>query len=262
MCPQRLRASPTLRTRISITTRQKEQDGAITFLVELDMVVWRRFAVADFREVGRSLARQAPPVSDIQQHLSAAVLTHIQNSDKMTRDRTGSNICSRSIRELCATSVDMLASCASKQPNCERSLYICHPTKALQVVPPRATSTSCPVSSKATSLISSFIIRTYRRGLPHDLAQRVHNNERPAVTPFSLHELDQPHNSAEDMHELRHWQVQDFAWNCRLRERPACNNCLQSRQSQLLRFAPQVVMPDYAGHDFFGGRHALQCHQP
>lgn len=165
MCPQRLRASPTLRTRISITTRQKEEDGAITFLIEPDMVVWRRFAVADFREVGRSLARQAPPVSDIQQHLSAAVPTHIQNSDRITRDRTGSNICSCSVRELCAISAEMLASYASKQPNCERSLYLCHRTKPLQVVPPRATSTNCPVSSKATSLNSSFIIIRYRRGL-------------------------------------------------------------------------------------------------
>jgi hypothetical protein len=75
ICPQRLRASPTLRTRISITMCQKEHHGAIAFLIEVDMVVWRRFALADFREVGRSLARQAPLVSDIQQHLSATVLT-------------------------------------------------------------------------------------------------------------------------------------------------------------------------------------------
>lgn len=54
-----------------IMTRPKEHHGAIAFLIEVDMVVRRRFAVADFREVGRSLARQAPPVSDIQQHLSA-----------------------------------------------------------------------------------------------------------------------------------------------------------------------------------------------
>ena len=86
MCPQQLRASPTLRTRISITKRQNEQDGAIASMIELDMVVWRRFAVADFREVGRSLARQAPPVSDIQQHLSAdRAHCHITEVDNILR---------------------------------------------------------------------------------------------------------------------------------------------------------------------------------
>jgi hypothetical protein len=28
---------------------QKEHHGAIAFLIEADMVVWRRFALADFR---------------------------------------------------------------------------------------------------------------------------------------------------------------------------------------------------------------------
>ena len=65
---------------------QKERHGAIAFLIEVDMVVWRRFAVADFREVGRSLARQAPPVSDIQQHLSAdRAHCHITEVDNILR---------------------------------------------------------------------------------------------------------------------------------------------------------------------------------
>ena len=91
ICPQRHRANPILRARISILTRQKEQDGAIAFLIQVDLVVWRRFAVADFREVGRSLARQAPLVSDIQQHLSAD-RAHLQNIDKQFQDCTGSII--------------------------------------------------------------------------------------------------------------------------------------------------------------------------
>lgn len=91
ICPQRLRASPILRARISILTRQKEQDGAIAFLIQVDLVVWRRFAVADFREVDRSLARQAPLVSDIQQHLSADC-AHLQNIDKHFQDCTESNV--------------------------------------------------------------------------------------------------------------------------------------------------------------------------
>lgn len=91
ICPQRHRANPILRARISILTRQKEQDGAIAFLIQVDLVVWRRFAAADFREVGRSLARQAPLVSDIQQHLSAH-RAHFQNIDMQFQDCTGSII--------------------------------------------------------------------------------------------------------------------------------------------------------------------------
>lgn len=76
ICPQRLRANPTLWIAFFITTWQKKYSGAIAFLIEVDMVAGGRFDVAEFREVGRSLARQAPFVSDIQHHLSASRRSH------------------------------------------------------------------------------------------------------------------------------------------------------------------------------------------
>jgi len=99
---------------------QKEHHGAIAFLIEADMVVWRRFALADFREVGRSLARQAPPVSDIQQHLSAAVLTYTYRTrtDKTVRRCTPAQQATSitaSFTVFCATSMIMFALCSQGQ---------------------------------------------------------------------------------------------------------------------------------------------------
>lgn len=177
MCPQRLRASPTLRTRISITRRQNEQDGAIAFLIKVDMVVWRRFAAADCREVGRSLARQAPPVSDIQQHLSARLRslshTEIRQNTSMLQISTASNISSCLTDGFRATIIIMFALYSRRQLNCDSSLQICHRTILPQVAPLRATTSRMLQGDQPR-------LRSHNHGAPHSL---------PRVPAKCLHAL-------------------------------------------------------------------------